>query len=87
MSSFGFEIGDVEIDKAHIIEPDPEGSRYDIVTLVGRLDVGKRLPRDWRVMTGNVHSSLVVATVYRYEVLEAMRNEERDMLISGEVPA
>lgn len=43
----------------------------DQLALVGMLDVGKRVPEGWRVLSGNASFSIVATVCLRYEAPEA----------------
>ncbi len=45
---------------------DPQST--DLIVQQGSLDVGQPVPQGWRVLTGNLDTSLVARVVYRYEV-------------------
>ncbi len=47
-----------------VLNPDD----YDIIAQQGRLPVGEPVPDGWRVLTGNMHTSLVVRIALRYEI-------------------
>ncbi len=53
---------------------DPDDN--DIVTIRGRVAVGERVPNGFRVLTGNMHESLVVGTFYRFEIDEMVDGNE-----------
>ena len=54
-----------------LIEGDAlEPCSTDLIVQTGQLEVGKRVPEGWRVLTGNNHTSQVARVVYRYEVEE-----------------
>jgi hypothetical protein len=42
----------------------------DVLIADGRLNVGEKVPDGWRVLSGNPHSSRVMATGFRYEFEE-----------------
>ena len=45
-------------------------SDCDLIVLSGLLDVGKPVPKDWRVIDGNSRFSRVAIVVLRYEAPE-----------------
>ena len=47
-----------------------EPSFSDLIVQEGRLDVGEPVPDGWRVLDGNMQSSLVARVVMRHEVQE-----------------
>ena len=59
----------VEYVQNTLVKGDPlDPSAFDLIVQQGQLAVGQPVPQDWRILTGNNDSSLVVRVVYRYEV-------------------
>jgi len=51
-----------------LIEGDPLApSDLDVIVQSASLNVGLPVPDGWRVMTGNMHTSLIMRIIYRYE--------------------
>jgi len=65
--------GEVFITDFTLIDGDPMNPEStDLMVVHGRLEVGIRVPPDWRVITGCETSSLVAAVGYRYEMEELL---------------
>jgi hypothetical protein len=61
----------ITIIRNALIDGDPmEPSDFDLITQQGMLNVNEPVPEGWRVLTGNIHHSVVARVVYRYEIEE-----------------
>jgi hypothetical protein len=54
-----------------LISGDPlNPSSTDLIAQTNYLRVDQPLPSGWRVLTGNIHTSLIARVCYRYEIEE-----------------
>ncbi len=52
----------------YLISGDPlEPASTDLIAQTALLDVGKRVPEGWRVLSGNERQSTIARVCYRYE--------------------
>lgn len=59
----------VEAKRNVLLEGDPlNPSSTDLIAQFADLDVGQRVPHGWRVLSGNVRTSMISRIVYRFEV-------------------
>lgn len=55
----------------HLISGDPmEPLSADLIAQLDTLPVGQPVPEGWRVLTGNVRTSLIARVAYRDEIEE-----------------
>ena len=57
-----------------LIEGDPfDPCDFDLIVQDAQLDIHKPVPEGWRVLTGNLKSSLIMRVAYRYEIEREMK--------------